>query len=78
MLLALEHELNVTGRFSAVVALTNDQDLLSGQRYVRHVEGEGIAPRRADDTPEGASVVSAISYVPNLDVEELADEARGR
>jgi chromosome segregation ATPase len=74
---ALEHELNVTGRFSAVVALTNDQDLLSGQRFVRHA-GEEIAPRRADDTPEGASVVSAISYVPNLDVEELADEARGR
>lgn len=74
---ALEGELNVTGRFAAVVALTNDQDLLSGQRYVTPADTV-VVPPRPPDTPSGASLVSTVTYTPAVDVARLADEARGR
>ncbi|MBB4662340.1 hypothetical protein [Conexibacter arvalis] len=76
----LEGELNVTGRFAAVVALTNDKDLLGGMRYVKPVGGDGrapILPPRPDDTPDGAALVTAVSYTPRVDVAALADAARG-
>lgn len=78
----LEGELNVTGRFAAVVALTNDKDLLGGMRYVKPLGGDGagaetLLPPRPDGTPEGAAVVTAVSYTPRLDVAALADAARG-
>lgn len=75
----LEGELNVTGRFAAVVALTNDKDLLGGMRYVKPVGGDGagpILPPRPADTPDGAAVVTAVSYTPRIDVARLADAAR--
>jgi chromosome segregation ATPase len=79
----LEGELNVTGRFAAVVALTNDKDLLSGMRYVKPSgrDGDGgaaaLLPPRPADTPDGAALVTAVSYTPRVDVAALADAARG-
>jgi hypothetical protein len=74
----LEGELNVTGRFAAVVALTNDKDLLGGMRYVKPVGGDGpLLPPRPEDTPDGAAIVTAVSYTPRIDVAALADAARG-
>jgi hypothetical protein len=79
----LEGELNVTGRFATVVALTNDKDLLGGMRYVKLASGgdNGAAPGdllppRPDDAPEDAAVITAVSYTPALDVAALADAAR--
>lgn len=75
----LEGELNVTGRFAAAVALTNDKDLLSGMRYVKPAgEAAALLPPRPADAPAGAAVVTAISYSPGLDVDALADAARER
>ena len=75
----LEGELNVTGRFAVTVALTNDQDLVSGMRYVKMADDAArhrLAPPRPPDTPDGSAVVSAISYAPAIDVTQLADDAR--
>lgn len=75
----LEGELNVTGRFAAAVALTNDKDLLSGMRYVKPVAGAApLLPPRPDGAAPDAAVVTAISYAPGVDVAELADAARER
>jgi hypothetical protein len=75
---ALENELNLTGRFATVVALTNDKDLITGQRFVRLDDGDSLVPPRASDLPDGTSVVSAVTYTPAVDVDRLADEARER
>lgn len=75
----LEGELNLTGRFATVVALTNDKDLLSGMRYVKTEDDAArmqVLPPRPPGTPEGAAVVSAINYTPAVDVVGLADESR--
>lgn len=77
----LEGELHVTGRFATCVALTNDKDLLSGMRFVKHADEDlrrRLVPERPADTPEGTALVSAISYAPTIDVSALADDARKR
>jgi DNA repair exonuclease SbcCD ATPase subunit len=78
----LEGELNVTGRFAAVVALTNDKDLLGGMRFVKPLGGDGagadgpLLPPRPADAPDDAAIVTAVSYTPRIDVAALADAAR--